>query len=203
MCVYRNHPVIFGLVNAVFLVPCSNARLSLHQCSCIGFAFQNPLYRTFVPPLIADVIVCVVHFLCFLILVWWVDAPAVQFIGNRSIAFGFNKFLIDELYNTFRILVRQQHPALSLPLCLIPVWRRTAYIGTFLSPLLQMQLRLFGKILCIHIIYKVFDFRSHLLIFISLFPSVKAVCNRNKPHSQKRKYFFNIIACLQIVPAKP
>ena len=66
-----------------------------------------------------------------------------------------------------------------------------------------MLLCLYGKILCIHIINKVFYLRCHLLRIASPHPCIKAVSNRNEADAQKREYFLNIIPRFQIVPAKP
>ena len=195
------HPVIFRLVNAVIFIPCSNAGLSLYQLSSVSVTFNNAFHTTFIPSFVS----CIrwaVDLSRFVIDRRRIDLTSVQIIRNCRIAFRLNKFLKNVSDNLLRIFIRYQPAYFALPDCLIPIRCRTAHIGAFFSSLCQRSFRFHGKILSIHIIYQILDFRYHLFRFIAACPGIKAIRHCYETHTKEWENLLNIISGFQIISAK-
>ena len=195
------HPVIFRLMNAVTFISCSNAGLSLYQPAGVSVTFNNSLHTAFIPALV-NCIRQAVDLSRLMIHCRWIDFTDIQVIRNRRIAFRFDKFLINISDNLCRIFIRYQPAYFALPDSLIPIRCRTAHIRAFFSSLCQRSFCFYRKILGIHIIYQILDFRYHLFRFIAICSGIKAIRHGYETHTKERENLLYIISGFQIISAK-
>ena len=202
MGIFFPDPFFFRFLDAVLRFPRCKGSSALYQPAEISLAFQDTFHCALIPAFIY-------HFgratdlFGFLINGRRVDSSLIQAICHSLVAFRLHKFPVNILDNLYSIPVRFQFPDPSLPICLIPIRRRTPHIGASRPTLFQGQLALDRRIFGIHIVYQVLDFRYHLLCAIALFPCIIPIRNRYEADPQKREYFLNIISGFQIISAKP